>query len=399
LTPKKVAYTFANGYPWKPPLHTTLIFFKTHFTNGGDNPCPLLYTFFLNDKKEASMFKKKQRYSMALVIVLLLAATVNVNAYGATGNTEKLAVIHNIQKPRALDIRANRLFISQGFIHHVYAPDTFVLQTKIGKRGEGPGEFKSPPRYRALKDSIFADTVFKCAWFALDGTLIKEIKKTSRGFYIPIQNKYVFSKISLDFKKRIGIITVSVMDEQYNIVKAIASGEEEDVNIHLSSDTGKETKIMIPHYFAAAANSSRIFVADSKQGFFISVFDTGGNKIKTITRKPRQTPVPESFKKEAMQALKQTREWPRIRNNQFLFYEFFPEIKGFMVDDKYIYVETHKKEGEESRFLVLDMRGRLVKEVYLPAEDTEYVFYGGFYYYLKENEETEDWELFRERIL
>ncbi len=80
--------------------------------------------------------------------------------------------------------------------------------------------------------------------------------------------------------------------------------------------------------------------------------------------------------------------------------KYFPDIRSFSVLDGKIYVETYKSEKDKREFIIMDMRGNILKRVFLPlfAEGSLidkhiFTFYEDDYYYLKYNEDKELWEL------
>jgi hypothetical protein len=84
----------------------------------------------------------------------------------------------------------------------------------------------------------------------------------------------------------------------------------------------------------------------------------------------------------------------------------------FIVADEKIYVLTYKKEKEKSEFVILDLKGKLLKKVFLPFNQSDEWFHyslakatsqasphatftikNGKLYQLIENEDKEIWEL------
>jgi hypothetical protein len=80
----------------------------------------------------------------------------------------------------------------------------------------------------------------------------------------------------------------------------------------------------------------------------------------------------------------------------------FPCIRNFHVLDDKIYIITFEESGVNSRILVFDLQGKLLKETWAPLADTNMLIPLGFNFYtfhrhkvyvLRENEKSEQWEL------
>ncbi len=333
----------------------------------------------------------------SVIFVLMLLILTVLSAFNSHG--EKGTVLPDLMNPTAIYVHSSGIYIQEGHTLTRYDRESLRIKQRIGKKGEGPGEFKSPPAFYFIDNTIFADARGKYAYFSTGGKLIKETRKPGRGPYIPLQGNMVFQKISFDLKSRTTPIEVMLVDNAGKTIKSMYNGVDENVDMVFSSDSGKEVKRMTPHLFYVTANHHRVFVVDTKKGFFIEMFDGSGSKIRTIRRDTEKVRVPESYKKKAMEKMKRSKLWPHMKNNNFLFYEFFPAIRNLTVDNTLMYVETPLEKNNQSQFLVLDMEGNLLKQVFLPARGNIYTFRDGIYYYLHENEEKEEWELHRKKVI
>jgi hypothetical protein len=308
---------------------------------------------------------------------------------------EKIASFPEVMKPEAICIDGDELFVTEGTTVSVYCLKTFKLKHRLGKKGEGPGEFKYRPFIKVFKDSIFASTMDKMAWFSREGMLTRELKTPARGQSFPVKENFVFLDTQFDFKNRRINITVRILNKNLEKIKDIYNGEDENVILYLSSDTGKEDKKMTPHYFNVTAANGKIFIADSKKGFFIEVFDHTGKKLNTIQIDTENIPVEDDFKKEAVEKLKESRDWERIKNNNFIFYKYFPKIKSFSADGDRFYAQTYRVRDKKNEFIIGDSKGNIIKKLFLPTKDVVYTFRNNAYYYMKDNESSEEWELFK----
>ena len=91
--------------------------------------------------------------------------------------------------------------------------------------------------------------------------------------------------------------------------------------------------------------------------------------------------------------------WKQFKNKlEPVFPKFFPEIRFFNILDNKIYVQTFTEKGDDCLFRIYDITSKGISNVFLPraCEGTIkwYDIQNGQYYYLKENEESDSWEMF-----
>ena len=330
-------------------------------------------------------------------VVLLLLFT---NAVFAV----KMVRLPGLMKPLSIAVDADDYVIVDGITVCVYSLKTHKLKTKFGEKGEGPGEFKMPPNVMLLPDSIFADTFDKAAWFSKEGKLLKEVKKTGFMTFIPFKEKMIGEQFIPDFKKHRISAAVNLLNSKLEKVKTIYNTQI-DVSMDMSFFKGDEEWKMLHHYYKLDGDweKGRIFIADSRKGFFIAVFDENGKELYTIDKPVQQIEVTADYKKKALEKLKIEKKavWERIKNRNFTFYKYFPPIKSFNVADGKLYVATYKIEKNKMEFVVLDLKGNLLKNVFLPIKNPEdmnrenfyYSICSGKLYHLVENEDSEEWEL------
>jgi hypothetical protein len=160
---------------------------------------------------------------------------------------------------------------------------------------------------------------------------------------------------------------------------------------------------MISHYHGADHDiqSGKIIVPDSRKGFFIEVFDGEGKLLYSINKEFEKIKVPESYKSKAMEELRiqSASEWQLIKRRDFTFYDYFPPFWTVKFIKGKIYAGTYKKKGDDSEFVILDVKGDVLKRVFLPIKevtafkDNLFHFDNGKFYNLIENEEKDIWEL------
>jgi hypothetical protein len=330
------------------------------------------------------MSKKK------IILVCMLILHVSVFSWG-----KKITVLEKTLRPGKIVVNKDKLFVSDEYSIWIYNLSTLKLETNFGRKGKGPGELEiATPELKILNDSIFLNDSSKIMWFSYKGKLIKEVKKSVWDTLFPIKNNFLKLKLNFNMKTRKVKTEASILNKAQKKIKDLYTGELESMSIALTSDTGKEKKLMTPHFFNVLTDNDNIYVADSKKGFFIQVYDFAGNKINTINLDVKDIQVSSEYKKREIDKLKKQKDWDRMKKNDFIFYKNFPKIKDFYVNDGKIYVETYTIKNNKNEVIILNKKGKIIKTVFLPIDEVIYTFENNKFYYIKENKTTENWELF-----
>jgi len=153
-------------------------------------------------------------------------------------------------------------------------------------------------------------------------------------------------------------------------------------------------------------HGNSIFIADSREGFVIEVFDSSGEKQYTIHKEVEKIRISNEFKTAYVEQLTsrpggQGQEWKVAVDRWGVEYDrFFPDIREFQVADDKIYVQTYRTEQGKTEFIVMDLKGASSQSAFLPlyeqgslVDKHVYAFSNGNYYYLKYNDDKEIWEL------
>ena len=314
---------------------------------------------------------------------------------------EKIVEFPDVMKPGRLKVSGDEIFIGEGHTVKIYSLKTFKLKAKFGKKGEGPGDFKNiMPDFLLYQDRILGIDGNKIAWFSREGKFIKEKRIGSgTGFqFFPLNGKFVRGE-SINNKK----IVISIYDWEFKKIKTfyerLAPGRRVIAGPGVKEDA--EWKMM-RHYFGFDYNeeAKKIFVFDGSKGFYIAVFDENGSKLYTIEKKLEKDKVTGTFKKNALDELKLNKLiWPHIRKRTFTFFEYFPHFWSVKISDGKIYAATYKTGSDKTGFIILDLEGNILKEIFLPVKERRagsdglFHFDKGKFYHLVENEDTEIWEL------
>jgi len=96
---------------------------------------------------------------------------------------------------------------------------------------------------------------------------------------------------------------------------------------------------------------------------------------------------------------------------KFDFPDYFPEIANIFSYQKNLIVKTYVKNNYKTLYMMIDNKGKILKKMFFPVtwegemishlngvEPQLYTFFDGYFYYIIENHDNEDFELHREKI-
>jgi hypothetical protein len=327
-------------------------------------------------------------------------------------NAEKLMVLKEVLKPESIEIYGDKLYVVQGSNFYVYDLEKLKLESTFGRKGEGPGELKEVPMLpnsiKILPDKIFVDGMGKVIFYSKNFKFQKEIKKKYMTFKtIPVGENFVAMRM-LPAGKNKYYFSVLLLDSEMNMIKELYKQEyrETDIDIDMVIDS--------IHF---AVYQDKIYIEKSKQGFCIAIFDSQGNlelEIKKDFKAPEISPkdkleILENFKQDSLVKMMMEREggWTNFKNKMnFNYPKNFPVIQDVLVVDNQIIVATYDRKNLKRKYILMDLKGTVLKTVYLPIpRESSYLtmamgrdnrFYGIVnqkYYYLKENPDSEEWEI------
>jgi hypothetical protein len=86
-------------------------------------------------------------------------------------------------------------------------------------------------------------------------------------------------------------------------------------------------------------------------------------------------------------------------NNRLQYPQYLPLIKACRVSNQKVYVITYKQVDKKYQSFIFDMKGKLLKKVFLPLaapnilEIYPFAIYNGKIYQLVEDEDRQEWQL------
>ena len=333
-----------------------------------------------------------------IVMVLFALLTGSISTVSAA----KVFLLKEIDRPDTLSVDEDNVYITQGAEVYIYPNTDFKLKKKFGKRGEGPGEFKTDPGYHqggiylnVQGDRIYVTSIGKVSIITKDGTNEKEIKSISGEDFLPFNDKFVgceFTPVSQQNKK--AYKALCLYDSQMKKVKEIAM-------IPHSVQRGKGFMIYSGKYIFKTYQG-KLFINKGKE-FIIDVYDQNGNKLHSITREYKKIKITDIHKKRVLGFYKTYRNTKNIFEyikSIIKFPEYFPPVRNILLDQEKMYVATYNHRGTEVEFIVFDLKGKFLEEVFIDIKGEAplnftylYTIFNGETYQLIENAEEEQWEM------
>ncbi len=339
--------------------------------------------------------ESRQMRKIVLVVILICV--------GSLLFPERLARLPEVGKPFFISVDGAQMYIAEKSTVALYSMQNFKLERKIGKRGEGPSEFKTIPMPEVFPNYLVINNFGKFLLFSRSGDFISEKRTILFNLFIyPVGENFVALTTERNPGTKSPSKSITLFDKNMKPIKKIARQKEK--NDHRGKGSGKKKIDVFIDYFRHNVYGDKIYVADSRKGFFIEVFDGMGNKLYEINKKSEMLKVTDELKKYHMKRLDNSANPfdKRMENEnriKYVFPGYFPAFEDLTLKDGKIYVFTYKRRGAKREIVVLDLKGNIIKKSFVTDTGTKlYSISNGIYYYLKDNVDQEVWELFGEKI-
>lgn len=344
-----------------------------------------------------------------LLVLFLLPAVL-----GGWGFAEKLGSLPEVMKPGMIAVSGDQLFVVEGpKIFNISLKDMTLLRT-FGRQGEGPGELKvSPVWYNFVAvypDHLFVAGLDKFIYFSRDGKLLKEIRKPPGIMQAFPVGKHFLVSDQTHMEKDTQQQVLSLYDSSFKKFKELYRQDS-------SVQPAAKTTEVIMDTLDFQIRDERIYIERSREGFVIDVFDSGGKKLYQIKKDVPKLKVTAADRDAALADFKQDPFVKEVGFENFrkqfsdvVYPKVYPAIRNIDVSKDRIYARTFKRKSGKEECLVMNLKGKVLSTVYLPMVENApftahlvgiryYTIVNNKYYYLKENEDTEDWELHVEALL
>ncbi len=332
----------------------------------------------------------------------------------------KLGVLPEVLKPTMISIDGDELYVAQGAEVSVYSMGDMKLLRTFGKKGEGPGELMEIPNFpnkvTVYKGKVFVTGIGKAVSFSKKGEFLKEFKTDQQVIQMfPVGENFVAKRQTFIDEGRKQIMKILLYGPDMKVIKElyrqdwVKQGNPPKMVMNMELD-----------FTSFTVADEKIFIEKSPQGYLIDVYDHNGKHLYSIKKDDPKMEFTSEDKTRAVDFLKND---PAVKNDlkqiggwegfkkmlDMRFPDYFPPIKGIDVSGDNIYVRTYKKKNGKDQYQVLDLKGNLLRTVYISdalepsvfaqiAGARLYYTSAGNMYYLLENDENEEWELHMEPL-
>ncbi|UCH97404.1 MAG: hypothetical protein JSV88_11280 [Candidatus Aminicenantes bacterium] len=326
---------------------------------------------------------------------------------GSLALAEKLGILTEVLIPEMIEVSDNEIYVVEGASIFIYSLKDLSFIRKFGQKGEGPGELKVNAGFTNILftpgDSVLFLGIDKAIRFAKTGQVIKE-------FRIPPITNYLYPI----GKNYVGVRFKAIAQQKPNIAVVLFNQEMEEIKeLYAQPMSGGQQLLDLTNdALNISIYKDKIFIDQSPKGFVISVLDANGNQLYHIQKEYKKIKFTEKHKEMALNRIKQDKAiraigWENLKSLiQIIHGDYLPPIRDLTVTDERIYVKTSHKQGDKDEFIIMDLKGNILKKVYLPGVKESrfgnevlgriakfYKIYKNKYYYLYENEEEEEWEV------
>lgn len=342
---------------------------------------------------------------------------------GAWLFSAKLADCPELLTPGCIAASPERIYISDGYSVHIYSLKDFRHQKTFGRQGEGPGEFSFPPTLHLFPGEVFVNTRGKVMFFSPEGEFIRQHKlppinniadpvlPVGKNF-VGVRIKGAGSRVEGAFRESRKIV---IFNNKFESLKEIPAGSMQLPPPPAAPGSGGRVPRIdfqvIEPCREYAVYKEKIYIADTRRGFFFSVFHRDGQKLYDIDIGFRVLEVDQQYKEDYMALRKRSRFWQYDKQRfNFVFPRYFPSFFSFKISDDKIYAYTYRKKGDLFEIVVLDLKGTILNRAFAGpfapyhrlSESSRfsdrYTIADDRIYYLVEDEENDMWQLHSREI-
>jgi len=339
-----------------------------------------------------------------ILCVLLLFVVAGIPVFAT------LIELPEIINPDSITIDNDHIYITDFPSVYIYSLKDYRLIKKFGRRGEGPGEWLKYALLSRHENYLVISDQNKMLFFSTTGDYIKEIKAKSIMYWggRPTANGYIGKNRTTenDFQYD----TICLYDQSLRKTKEIYR------NAFFWQDRKSSEKCDASEVGGIQFQIYRDYILFRKnRDFTIDVLDKSGEKLYTIQRPYTRLIFPDSIKKQYHQYFQTVQPWKRLyprMEKEIHFPSHLPAVQNFIAADNKIYVLTYETRENQSKFIILDLKGKKLNEVWLPLRQSDQWFQHSLtqwvrrgcshptftiknntFYHLVESEDGEQWGL------
>lgn len=337
------------------------------------------------------------KFNRTHIFLIIFISTFTVHLFSG-----RSIVLKELINPRAILADGEYVYITDQYSLFIYSLTKGKMILHVGNKGSGPAEFLFTPDVQLLDKGFLLYTSNRFAIFNLDGKLITQKNLTFPVFKIHQScENYVTHQWMFQKNKRFS--EMIIYDKDLNNITSIFKNEKKNKSLE---QTIKSTRIIEP-IITFKCGEGKIVLANGNRGFYFKILDSLGNHLNTIMLEMKKIPVKDEDKPYFIEIFKNKtflkNKWRMFKqiagDLDSLFPEYYPAYEDFFIDNHRLYVKTYERKNNNVLFIILNLNGEKLKRVWLPfVEGSRCAIGKEKFFYLVEREDTQEWELFVEKI-
>jgi hypothetical protein len=321
-------------------------------------------------------------------------------------------------KPDNITVYGSELYVVAGAEISVYSLNDLGLIRKFGKKGDGTGELQVIPniyynRVVVTPTTILVESFNKVIFFSKEGKPVKEKEKIEQiAQTVPVGENFAVEKFAPGADGAIYSV-IALYNPDMEQVKELYRQK------FVQQGTPGAVKLdMVMDFVDFKVYEDKIFIEESAGGFVIEVFDGKGEKSYRIEHEYEKINVTAEHKEAIIRRFKNDPSiveqgkvfggWEGIKKLFTMkFPGTFPAIRGLEVSGGKLYARTFKVVENKDEYVIMDLKGKIIKRVYVPAFENVsitgellgaklHTLQNDRLYYLVGNEAGEAWDLYVE---
>lgn len=275
---------------------------------------------------------------------------------------------------------------------YIYDRNDFKLVKALLKKGEGPREVILYCTIAPTENKINVFNDHKLILYSKKFEYLNEIRLTfSDSSCVPVKDRYIVSSFEGDGDALSQVYALyHLEDNRLEKMKDL---------FRLPLDMRELTDNLIVFTSKMAAYKDKVFIATGSD-LHIEVYNEQGKKLYAIEKQLKKLKPEEKYRERVLEEFKvhygslyaAANLEKRLRDKKFS--KPLPDMDQLYAGKNRLYIRTYDIKGDEDKYLIMDFKGNIIAEKWLPKTFGEKrYFFDNCYYYLWENDDGEGWEL------
>lgn len=294
-----------------------------------------------------------------------------VRSYAGQTMADRIIPMPEVAEPGQVCVGFGRLYVSDDQSIYAYDFKSGRFLKKVGKRGQGPGEFTmGPGRMTVFPDRLVVADFNRIKFYSLDGIYRDQLEtpsELSSHPFLPIGRNFVGfpleRKADGSSATPYGCVYSSDLKRKKAFFGKFAELRGGPPPAPGSQSSPKRTdSYLIREYNDYIVYKDKIYVADSRKGLSISVFDENGSFLYEIRHPIDKVKVPQSFVDDIVKKWKESKYWASsLSHLNPIAAPFFPAFINFKIKDDRIYVVTAASKDDLYEVIVMNLDGKILE--------------------------------------